>query len=343
MDCLDHTRIEPRLINTGIGVLLQDPGVTGPKLETLRRVLPALIRELAAFRPAVVHLNAAAAMPGFLRDVGFLRIARAFGARTILHVHGPSFPGVGRDEHLLNLSRRVLRRVDRIVVLGNAARQQAHDLGFPQAMSLENFVPIRPARPRRPRGAIRFLFVGWVMQNKGVFELVEALAAVPDVSLVLLGKIVDTADADTEATLRARIADLGVGDRVVLAGEVPHDEVGDFYDAADVFVLPSYSEGLPYALLEAMMAGLAVVTTPVGSIPEVVDDSIGVLVPPRDPHALSVAMRALATDPERVARLGAAARERAIERYSVDAVLGRLTTLYEELAAEGPVSRRPWR
>jgi len=122
-----------------------------------------------------------------------------------------------------------------------------------------------------------------------------------------------------------------VRDRVVFAG---HREgaarlVGDL----DVVVLPSWTEGLPVVVLEAMAQRRPVVATPVGGTPEVVaDGETGVLVPPRDPRALAAALRELLADPDRRARMGEAAYARVAERFSAEAMTRRVLEIYDEVA-----------
>jgi len=115
------------------------------------------------------------------------------------------------------------------------------------------------------------------------------------------------------------------------AGWLGPAERDELLRSATVFVMPSRSEGLPMALLEAMAYGTAVVATEVGGIPEVVEDGVeGLLVAPEDPAALSGALRELAADPVLRERLGAAARVRAEALDAVE-VAGRLSALYESL------------
>jgi glycosyltransferase involved in cell wall biosynthesis len=122
------------------------------------------------------------------------------------------------------------------------------------------------------------------------------------------------------------------GGRVRALGWLDRDAVAAALDEADIMVLPSVSEGLPVALLEARAHGTAVVATRVGGIPEAITDGVdGVLVAPRDPAALARAIAQLASDPARRARLARAARESAAEHGGED-TYERLDGLYRELA-----------
>jgi glycosyltransferase involved in cell wall biosynthesis len=120
---------------------------------------------------------------------------------------------------------------------------------------------------------------------------------------------------------------VGIGARVHLLGF--RDDVQDILAAGDLFVMPSLSEGLPLALVEAMSFGLPVVVSGVGGIPEVVTDGVdGLLVPPSDSTALAAALRTLLDDPALRRRLGTAARARALRDYAITTMADRYERLY---------------
>jgi glycosyltransferase involved in cell wall biosynthesis len=172
--------------------------------------------------------------------------------------------------------------------------------------------------------------VGRLCDVKGQRELIEALALVPRALVVLVGRDLEQGGAyqrDLEAEAERR----GVRDRIVFAGERAADDV---LGELDVFALPSWTEGLPLVVLEAMAHGRPVVATPVGGTPEVVlDEETGILVPPRDPAALAAALRRLVDDADLRRRLGEAGRRRAADRFSADVMTRRMLELYDEVAA----------
>ena len=161
--------------------------------------------------------------------------------------------------------------------------------------------------------------------QKGIDVLLRAAADVPDASFVLIG------DGPDRAALETLAADLGVAERVEFAGwsEDARADLARF----DVFALPSRYEGLPLAIIDAMLAGLPTVATRVGSIPEAIEDGVqGLLVPPDDPAALAEALRRVAADPSLRERLGAAAREEAAARFTAEAMAREYRSLYERVA-----------
>jgi glycosyltransferase involved in cell wall biosynthesis/GT2 family glycosyltransferase len=174
------------------------------------------------------------------------------------------------------------------------------------------------------------LAVGSLYPVKGYDILLEALgtlSAQPGWRLAVAGQ------GGEEPRLREQARREGLGDRVHLLGF--RDDIPDLLAAADVYVMPSRSEGLPLALLEAMFAGLPVVASAVGGIPDALGEGGGILVPPGDAPALAAALRALLTDDERRRVLGSRAGEIAGARFGVDAMADAYERLYREAVGAG--------
>ena len=167
--------------------------------------------------------------------------------------------------------------------------------------------------------------VGRLDPLKGTGDLIAALPRLPkDTRLVVVG------DGTEREPLLADARALGVTRQVQIAGWTR--DVLPFLWAADVFALPSHTEGMPNALLEAMSAGLPCVATRVGAVADLLDaGGAGVLVAPGDPPALAAAMAAVLEDQDGASRLGAAARARVEARHTLDEMLTRYETLYQRL------------
>ncbi len=157
---------------------------------------------------------------------------------------------------------------------------------------------------------------------KGHVYLLEALVGLPGLRLAVVG------DGPHRPTIEQKVAELGLTERVIFAGQ--QQDVTPWLRAADVFVLPSYAnEGVPQAVLQAMMAGLPVVSTTVGAIAEAVDDGVtGYLVAPRDSTALRTALAGLLAAPASAAEMGRAGRQRAVARFSRDSMLDRMESIF---------------
>ena len=215
-----------------------------------------------------------------------------------------------------HLSRDLWMRRSRIITVPNGVRQ----------------MPAAPSSLRRELGlserATLIVAVGNLYPVKGHGFLLEALGQLhgtfPELHVAIAGR------GALESDLRARAATLGVTDRFHLLGL--RGDVPNVLAAADIFVLPSLSEGVPLALLEAMLAARPIVASAVGEVPTVLQyGDAGMLVQPGDAAALADALRGLLTEPQRARELSAAALKRATAEYTVDRMMQRYLGLYAML------------
>ncbi len=231
-----------------------------------------------------------------------------------------------------------LRRATRVIALTRREAAFLETLGvhkdriavIPNGIDVGEFAGIDTDRPSS--GTATALYVGRIYpRQKGLETLLRALALLhPDeLRLRIVGEDWDGAD-----TLRALGRKLGLLHRVEFVGRVPRDALIREYARADLLVLPSLFEPFGIVLLEAMAAGLPVVASRVGGIPDVVeDDETGLLVDPSDPEALAGALRALASNPARRRTMGLRGRERAAA-YSWDSLIPKVMRVYEEALQE---------
>ncbi len=216
----------------------------------------------------------------------------------------------------LEKAERLPRR--KMVVIGHGIDQTSRPATREEA---------RSALGLPPRGPL-IGAVGRLSPEKGQIVLLRALpaivAAFPEAACVFAG------EGPSRAALEAEMRRLGIGDRVVLLGF--RRDVPMVLAALDLFVQPSIYEGFGLSLLEAMAAGLPIVASRVGGIPEVIEDGhTGLLVPPQDPAALAGAVVRLLGDQEGARRLGESAAGRARERYSLARVAARVDDLYRDI------------
>lgn len=163
---------------------------------------------------------------------------------------------------------------------------------------------------------------------KGHRYLVEAFSGLPDAARLLI-----VGDGPIKPALLAQIEQLGLADRIILPGN--QRDVLPWLQALDIFALPSYAnEGVPQAILQAMLCGLPIVTTPVGSILEAVEhEKTGLIVEPQNATALRQAIQRLLADAELRQKLGDAARERALARFGFEIMVDRMELIFHNAAA----------
>jgi glycosyltransferase involved in cell wall biosynthesis len=180
--------------------------------------------------------------------------------------------------------------------------------------------------------------VGNLIERKGHAVLLHALAAIGGRGTHVPWRLAIAGEGVERPRLEALTREYGLTDRVRLLGA--RNDIPDLQAGADVFVMPSLWEGLPLAVLEAMVAGKPIVASRTSGIPEAIEDGRqGVLVPPGDVQALADALWRLMNEPELRASLGRAALERARSRFTIAAMVDQYERLYRQYLAQS----QPWR
>jgi glycosyltransferase involved in cell wall biosynthesis len=276
-------------------------------------------RRLLRSRPVdVMLITTTHDWPALLRDLPLLLLTRGMCRARVVHLHGSMVDRLAGPGHTLMklCSRLLVRQCDAILVLSEEERCEW--LRFAPHARIE--VVVNPFVPQ-PADAIdacpksdppALLFVGRLIREKGVFDLLEALRLVlkeTPCSLVVAGK------GPEEEEIRRRIAACGLQDSVDLAGYVAGDDLWGLYASSTAFVLPTYfGEGFPTVITEAMSMGLPVVTTPVrGSADLLVEGENVIFVRPRDPAGLAGALLRLLDDPRLAADIGRRNRDKVLE------------------------------
>lgn len=294
--------------------------------------------KLAAYRalldpaPDLVHIHSSHGYDFWL-GAWMARIARRRGIPALLHVHGlfdVVVPTWSRAKQAA--FRRALLLPNAIVVLSEGWRRWfAQHLPPERLEVLRNPVDMsrfRPGAGRAQDGLVRFLFVGVnEPRRKGGYDILAATSTVvreaPEARFVFVGE-------DTERLEATRVRGTPLASYFSFTGSKNTREISPYFEQADVLLLPSYSEGLPIALLEGMAAGLPVIACPVNGIPEAMrDPEHGIFVAPGDPPALARAMLALLRDPERRARCGAAGRLRIARDFDRSHYVRTLGDIYQ--------------
>lgn len=241
-------------------------------------------------------------------------LARMLGAAAVVKLHGSDLNVVAELRGPRAIMKRILPEADAVVAVSQALGERACELGVNPERLAVVANGVDGARFRvRDRGAARaslglpadgplILYVGNLKESKGVRDLLRAFEQVaPEIRLAIVG--------DGAERGRCQALAQALPGRVVVAGGRPLDEIPTWMAACDVLVLPSWNEGTPNAVLEALACGRRVVATRVGGVPDVVDaPELGELVEPRRPDQLAAALGRAAVasyDPAEVARRGA--------------------------------------
>ncbi len=313
----------------------------------MARATGDLARLMSRLRPEIVHLHTpAAALPARVLP----RSLVPSGTRVVYTVHGFAHvwddPGP-RDRVLEAVERILAPRTDMLLFQALEDLNRARERGYRTRLRyLGNGVEPRwftvPPKAGRSR-PFELLHVGRLIREKGMLDLFDALAQVPDVRLTLAGSQLFTDRDGVEEELRERAGRGTLAGRVRFLGMVEKAELERAVAGADMLVLPSYREGVPRSLIEGFAAGTPAIATDVRGCRELVEDGVtGFLVPPHDPPALAGALRrAVQLSDDDYRALSRAAAALAAERYRESAVFDRLCAAYEELGVRPPGSLGP--
>lgn len=292
-------------------------------------------------RPDVIYVATSHTWHSLLRDSSLALAVTRRGPPIVLHMHGSACERLGQPgQNLFTLfSTQLARRAAVVLLLSTEElapwRRLCPEVHF--EVVVNPFVPVArvepsevapPDRSRTPA----LLTVARLIPEKGLFELVEALEVVAhsrQCRLVIAG----TGPAGHE--LMQRVRELRLSDSVELVGYLVGQQLDAAYRSADVFVLPSHSEGFPLSVMEAMGYGLPVITTRIrGCADHLVPDVHALFVPPRDPAALGAAIVRLLDDYELRERMGRNNLQKVAD-FAPEVVMPRYAQILEAAVAGG--------
>jgi len=312
-------------------VATHSDGSRAKRIEIFLRAVPGLLRALLS-RPALVHIHMSS-YGSFFRKSIVVWLAALLRVPVVLHVHGGEFHKFYSAAPVVMRAfiRRTLESAVVVVALGATWRQRLQRVApkakvviVPNAVRLAH--PVAQPSPGEP---VRMLFLGRVADSKGTFDLLDAWAAAfggndQAARLTIAG------DGEIDRA-RKRVTALGLGACVEILGWMPAPQVDDLLGSSHVLVLPSYNEGQPMAILEAMAHGLCVLATDVGGIPDLVDDRCGILIRPGDAAALAAGLTRVATASAERRAIAEASWHRARDEFDATVVSRRLDTIYREI------------
>jgi glycosyltransferase involved in cell wall biosynthesis len=258
-----------------------------------------------------IHLSDGGSL---LRKAILALIGLSFQKPVLIHTHGAEFhvtysrlPAWAKQ-----WLSAIFRQSQAFIVLSNTWKEfYVTNLGLDPKLVyvLPNPTELPEQIPQRLNvQTVNLLFCGRVGQRKGAFDLIQAFANLPS-TIKDCSKLILAGDGDLEQAQNL-VDNLNLGEYITLVGWVNSEKRNELLASSDVFILPSYNEGLPMAILEAMAWGLPIISTPVGGIPElVVSNKNGFLVTPGDVEQLSQTMQTLIANETLRLSLGDAARE----------------------------------
>ena len=304
----------------------------------------ALLAAIVFRHASIVHINTSLNPGAYWRDLAYLAVAKLTLTRVVYQVHGGALPQefFARSRLLTRFLKLTLLVPDVIVVLARCelAAYRAFVPSkvvavLPNGIDCAPFDPI-PTVKSFPDKPLRLLYIGRIAREKGLYEALQGMRLATELGVD--SRFIIAGGGPEKDRLKRYAHALGMGPRVCFAGPVFGADKVKLLDGCDLFLLPSYGEGLPYALLESMAAGVPVIATPVGAIPDVLADGThGLLVPARDAKAIARALATLGADRERLSWMSRACRRRIRAAFSIERVAAEFAQLYTALGQPGAV------
>ncbi len=285
----------------------------------------------------VIHICTSASI-SLIKDIVLLYVARRKNVGSVIHFHFGRIPELlEKNNWEWKLIKKILSLVTMAVTMDMRSYHTLQAKGYknvvycPNPLSLAIMNQIEVEKGKFERIPRRLLFVGHVLPTKGVYELLEACISLNNIELHIIGKAEE--GVKKELMKMANVKD--DGQWLKIRGEISHDEVLREMMKASIFVFPSYTEGFPNVILEAMACGCPIVATSVGAIPEILDiangNDFGICIEPKDVNAIKDAIKIFLFNSDYAVQTGINVVKRVNELYAVPKVWDQLVEIWRKV------------
>jgi len=291
-------------------------------------------------KPNVIHLTSSASLALF-KDLLILRVAKKNKTPLVIHWRFGRIPDLAlRKNWEWYLITHIIRKSAYSIVIDDNSYKILIDAGFKNVINIANPISEELAKAAVTQKNIdrnvvegKVIFVGHIIANKGIYELVETCVTLPKVKqLKLIGPVKDKVKAELKNIAMKR----GDGNWLLLTGTKPREIVFSEISSAELLVLPSYTEGFPNVILEAMAMACPVVATNVGAIPEMLNinsnSPAGLCIPTKDIEALKTSIEKLLSDKELGTKYGQNGLTRVLENFTLDKIFKKYEVVWQTAA-----------
>jgi len=283
-------------------------------------------------KPDICHMHMSY-KGSFHRKYILQRLCIYFKVKNIIHLHGSEFEKYYTDSNIQTKDKikRLLKDCDSLIVLGKEWELAIKNIEpSTKVIVIENAIKITPEIPKKTKSEFNILFLGMLIKRKGVNDLLDAFNSLDfdilekkNVNLLIAG------DGPEKDVLINKMSKSSIQKRVHFLGWVNKEGKNDLLKKSDLFVLPSYNEGLPVAILEAMNFSLPIVSTNVGSIDEAVVTNVnGYLVDPGDVKKLAFSINEIVINEEKWHQFSQSSRNLCISKFDEKVMFDKLLKLY---------------
>lgn len=327
--------VKDKKLNEEFDMDFYESYIDGNKLKVLLFSVISFVRFYFTKRNYDVYHIHAASYGSTFRKGWYVRAAKKWGKKVILHIHGAEYMIFYDKSNKKKKIRSILNAADRVIALSNEWKHRFDEtFGLTNCVVLENGIDmerLQPAITSYQEHPHTFVSLGRLGERKGTYDLITAIeqakTEVPDIKCYLAG------DGEIEKC-KELIKQKKLDNNIIVVGWADFDKKLELLRKSSVMVLPSYNEGLPMAILEGMACGKAIISTTVGAIPEVVKKENGILVQPGDISGLRNALCKYCMDLEEVERIGSANIDLIKSNYSMNVMHQKLAMYYNDVMRE---------
>lgn len=302
-------------------------------IKDYRGIVKCFLRSINKNQYDVMHLTSSGSWSLF-RDLYMIQKAKSKGIKAVVHFRFGRIPDLAKLENWeWKYVKKVVSLADKVVVIDEFTNQTLKDAGFSNTVFLPNPVSqnvstIVEKNKNNKREERLVLFAGHVIQTKGICELVEACKRIPNIRLKIVGRV----RPNMKEQLQTLAGENSEWMQVV--GEEPYEDVIKDMLKCELFVLPTYTEGFPNVIIESMACGCAIITTPVGAIPAMLEPGSeapsGVCVPVKDVESLYASIVYYLEHRKEAQEMGARAKERVNTEYSIESVWRKMLDIWSD-------------
>lgn len=271
----------------------------------------------------IAHITSVGGWMGSIRDLIFIFICKLFKAKSIIHYHCGTIPKLAKQNNFAwRLQAFIIRHSSKVIVLDEKSKSTLEHKGYKNIYKVPNPLPkaLYNNVPETARRKNSLLFVGHVVPQKGIFELLDAIKGMNDLHLNVFGPH----DTKVDEWIKKKVDENGLTENVKFHGIHPSDVIYENMRNSALFVLPTYTEGFPLVIMEAMACGCPIIATPVGAIKEMLETKNGIagyLIPPKNTETLREQILYCLHNPDDTNNKALMAKEKVYTTYTLERVI----------------------
>lgn len=295
------------------------------------------VRLMDLENPDVAHICTSVGL-GAIRDYLLVKAANKRGVKAVIHLHFGRIPTLVQQRNWeWKLLSKIIKMCNVSIVMNRPSENSLISEGFknvtylPNPLGMSIFDEIKKTDGKYQRVPRRLLYCGHVLKTKGIMELIEGCSHIPGIELRIVGKCMTEIKNELLSFAKKMVDDISW---LNFVGELAHEEVIREFYQADLFVFPSYSEGFPNVILEAMACGCPIVSSDVGAIPEMLDicgDACGICFKPQSAVEVKKAIECILFNESLKQSFSQKAKKRVNEMYSMPQVWQQLVGIWNAL------------